>query len=614
MILSITRLCLLCVLVVSCGSLPPEQDEDFLLEEEKKPLVSSPDPAPTPVIVEESIKTLPSRKIVKKSYKKGFKEVAKEIGLENVQAIRLYAVDWSGDGATDLVVLPDHYSVPVFYRYDKFEEIFIKTERQAFDQSLRASYLTFADFNKDGRLDVIVATLNQKTELTKEPLRLFLARKGKREGAIFKEVIDAFPNNKMPVAAITLIDMNMDGLLDVYVANWYDNRQERLKLVPDRFFLAQKGGTKFVDQSAYLEKEHNYNNDLKRHTHATPSFGSSQCDLDQNGYPDVLVASSSGYNNKAWMNLRERRSKLRTFRDMGRKIGLAADKEGSNFINGGGNSFYMLCSDYNQDGLIDVAVGELFHSYDTETKDRSAILSGATPNFPPKFIRTEYHKDDGSGTWSQGDRRAIWLDVNMDSYVDLLVENSGFPPKSRLIFFEQGHDHSFADEAPRYGIDIINPSGMVTMDFDRDGRPDLISGQNNIRYSGLQTKLHAFKNDFVHKKTRVLHVVLRGKRANYHGLGASVFLKTNNKTYYQNVDYAQGALPSQNEEGLWYALGVDETPEHIEVRWPYLVKDRTGRQYPLRIKYRLSAQALRKGISYLKLFDNGKMSIKGKRP
>jgi hypothetical protein len=591
-----------------CGTLPVDDEFSFEAPKALKAKAKA-----------EKVRAYPKRKVPKEApkrsavTKKGFKEVSSDIGLEGISAVRLYAVDWSGDKLTDLVILPDHYSSPLFYRYDPKSKKFIKDKRSFFSQSLRASFLVFADFNKDNHLDMIVATLNQKTELNKYPLRLFLSnQKGKKEN-YYQEKKDAFPPLKMPVASISLTDINMDGWLDLYVANWYDNSKGRLMLAPDRLFRGEKGGITFRDKSAYLEGEHDYNSDLKTFTNATPSFGSSVCDLDQNGFPDILVASSSGHNNRAWFNLANQKTvgpnKLRTLRDLGRKTGLSSDKEGFYSPLSGGNSFYMICSDYNQDGLIDVASGELFHSYDSETKDRSAILSSSTRDFPPQYIRTEYHKDDGSGSWSQGDRRAIWVDLNFDSYLDLVIENSGFPPKSRMVFFEQGADHSFADEAPDYGIDIVNPSGIVTMDFNHDGKVDLLSGQHKIRSSDLKTKLYAFANDFPDQQTRRIRLILRGKKANYHGLGASVFIKTNNKTYYQNVDYAQGALPSQNEEGLWFAIGLDEKPEFIEVRWPYLVQGRSSK-YPLRIKYRFGLKALSKGTTTMTLFDNGKLLIK----
>lgn len=532
-------------------------------------------------------------------YPNYFKEASKSLGLENVVSVHTYAVDFNHDGHTDLVTLSDFYSAPTFHRYNKKTKKFETLKKSLFDKSIRASFLVFADFNKDGKKDVIVATLNQKTELNKYPLRLFVYKKG-----MFVEVPKAFPSRKAPTAGITLVDMDMDGLLDVYVANWYDmSKKGKSRLTPDRLYIATKKGLSFQDVSGALEGEHTKSKD-NSYSNASPSFGSSQCDLDQNGYPDVLVASSSGYDNKVWFNKKKGNTQNRYYVNKAKESGLAADNDGLFSILSGGNTFYMICSDYNDDGLIDVAVGELFHSYDNESKDRSSVLSGSSKTFPPKFIRTEYHKDDGTGSWSQGDRRAIWVDLNQDSLLDLVVENSGFPPKSKLIYFMQNPDRSFSDMSYDHGIDIINPTGTVTIDVNRDGLIDLVTSRSNTRRVNLEKKMFAFVNQKRRKNTRTIIVKLKGKLANTQGIGASVFLQTSNRRIFRNVDYGQGSLPSQNEEGLWFTLTSDEAPLWFDIRWPYLVKKK-NRAYPLQKRYRFSLKWLKKKTIYLELSDDG---------
>jgi len=409
----------------------------------------------------------------------------------------------------------------------------------------------------------------------------------------------------MPTSSISLIDVNLDGLLDVFAGNWFDNTKRVPRPAPDRIFLAVEKGLKWQDASYLLESELQYDKGLEVYTNATATYGTSICDIDDNGYADILSASSSGRSNKVWLNFEDKKNKDRILKDYAKVLGLASDREGSFDKRGGGNSFYQLCTDYNNDGLFDVAVGELIHSYDPETRDRSAILTGSNPSFPPQFIRTEYHKDDGSGSWSQGDRRAIWSDFNFDGYVDLLVENSGFPPKSRFIAFEQGSDHSFGDRAKDFGIDVMNPSGSIVIDYNRDGRPDLFVGQVSIRNSSIAPRLYAFKNNFAWGKKRIVKIILRGKKANYHGIGASVTLKTNKANYKRVVDFSYGGLPSQNQEGLWLGIGENEIPLEVEVRWPLAKKDRLGRSYPLRRVYKLRNLSFKKSISII-LLESGR--------
>ncbi len=518
-----------------------------------------------------------------------FVDVTESLGLSHTKSAHNYIVDWNGDGRDDLVVLPEYYGTPIFYRYDEKTKKFIQSKHNPFGKVTRTSFMAFVDFNRDGLLDVVLATLNQRTELNKDPLRLYIAKK--KKGSIHYELkADAFPKKILPISSLGLFDFNMDGLIDIYVGTWFDFQKKGNKSAPDRLYQATKDGLSFVDASAHLEGEHKYDSDLKAYPHAVPTYGVQACDVDQNGYPDIATASSSGYSNRLWLNLKEIKSGDRIFKDFGEKSKFAHDLEGAYSPLGGGNSFYSLCHDYNNDGLIDFAVGELFHSYDTESRDRSSILSGMKNSFPPQFLRTEYHMDDGTGSWNQGDRRAVWIDYNFDSYTDLIVENSGFPPKSRLIAFDQDQNHSFADLSKDIGIDVVNPSGIATGDFNGDGRPDLFVGQVSIRNASIQPRLYIFENQFDWNKKKVLKVILRGKKANYHGLGATVVMKTNLGTYTKIVSYLDGGLPSQNSEGLFFGLQGSEIIKNIEVRWPYLKKDKSGSVYPFRKSYQVSSK------------------------
>lgn len=543
----------------------------------KKETVTKKNQVPTPKKIE-PLNAGPSMK----AQVEGLEDVTEALGLKGESATHLYAVDWNGDGRVDLVTLPEFYGPPQFYLFKKGR--FVKEEVSPLEAAVRASFLVFADFDKDGLLDLITVTLNQKSALNKVPLRLFKGMK-KKGKVVFAEVQGALPDRALATSSISLIDINMDGMLDLYLGNWFDTEKKPPRPQPDRLYLAVDKGLKWKDASYFLEEELKYESDLSLYPNARPTFGTSICDLDRNGYPDILTASSSGHSNKVWLNLFDAKNDDRILKDYGRKTQLDHDNEGSFSPTGGGHSFYMLCHDYNNDGFLDVAKGELFHSYDPESRDRSSIMTGKSAAIPPQFIRTEYHKDDGSGSWSQGDRRAIWYDFNFDSYTDLLVENSGFPPKSRLVLFQQYDDHAYADMASQFGLDIVNPSGSVVLDFNGDGKLDLLMGQVSLRDSRIKPRLYAFKNVFPWEGKRVLKINLKGKRANAHGVGAMVTLKTNKGLYTKVHDPAYGPLNSQNQFGLWFGLKKGESPLEVEVRWPLEKKTRAGKKYPYRRTY-----------------------------
>lgn len=528
-----------------------------------------------------------------------FKDKTSGLGLNGISATQSYAVDFDIDGYTDLAILPDHYSIPEFFRYHPKAQKFIPIP-SPFDEVLRASFLLFYDFDGDMIRDCIVGTLNQKTELTRYPLRMFKGslRKGRY---VLSEVLDAFPTKIEPTASVVPLDFDLDGKLDLFLANWY--RKENGKNIPRPDRLLKGNGLKFLDVSNLLGNEHETSRDEVKYPNAMPSFSASVCDVDQNGYPDLLVSNSSGFPDKLWMNLKDSRKKTVHFVDVGIASGFAQDSDGIFAPRGAGNSFYAVCADYNNDGIMDIAKGELFHSYDPESRDRSAILSGSSFDYPPKFIRTEYHRDDGSGNWSQGDRRGVWEDLNQDGLIDLLVENSGFPPKSRLVFFEQQLNHAFEDKAEIYGLDLVNPSGIVTMDWNRDGKPDLLVGQNSLRTEAIKPRVYAFQNEFPSQYPSV-RFFLRGKKANKYGIGALVILKTSLESQRRMAHESFGNLPSQVSEGVSFGLGLGKA-RYVEVRWPILGKVKGGKMMPVLKSYDLSKYDLTQ-VHEITLCENGK--------
>lgn len=575
----------------------------FSCAKKKKVIVSNPTISVDSKVVAKKVKLLTNIGPSKKNTQK-FKEMTKSLGLDNIVANNLYPVDVNSDGYTDLVLLSTVYDSPKFYLYNPKLKKFEKMSSPAFRFPIRASFLAFADFNKDGIYDLLVGTLNQKTELSKEPLRLF---KGNRRGnnPFYIEIKNAFPKKIMPTATVSFIDFDLDGHLDVFAGNWFDYSKKRPTPTPDRLFKGKFFN--FKDVSYLLNEEHKFIRSEKRFVNARPTFGVSTCDLDQNGFPDILTSSSSGYHNKLWMNLKDSKRKgERLFKDTSKVAGFACDPEGSYSPLSGGKSFYSACTDYNNDGIMDVALGELYHSYDSETSDRSSILTGSELTFPPKFIRTEYHEDDGSGNWSQGDKRGFWADYNRDSLDDLFVDNSGFPPKSRLILFHQHSDHSFQNLSPDLGIDILNPVGSVFWDPDRDGRLDILSGQTNIRNSKIKPKLWAFQNIIPFNGNRSIRFYLKGKLANANGIGATIVLNTSKGTQRKFVQYSYGPLPSQLEEGMFFGLGQKNKIDSVEVKWPFLVKDKAGRGTPLVRKYNLKSFNFKYHVD-VTLCDSGRL-------
>lgn len=511
-----------------------------------------------------------------------------EYGLNGLYAVTFNAVDLNFDGYTDLAILPTYYSRPKFYLWDKNGNKFIPWTHDPLPADFKASYLLIYDMNKDRIPDLISGVLNQRSEISQIPLKIYYGQMW--EGKLtFEEAPEAINLPVEPTSSVSIIDYDLDGWPDIFVSNWFENKEKQYLPVADRLLRNNKG--KFEEVTHLLREEADKATDQLYPPNAKPSYGSSTCDIDQNGFPDIMTVSSSGHKNKLWMNNRSGVNE-RFFEDIGTISNYASDPDGSLIPTGGGRSFFSACADYNDDGLMDIFLGELSHAYDNESVDRSSILTGSKELYPPYFLRTEYLSDVNSESWNQGDRRGAWVDYNLDGRVDIIVDNSGFPPYSRLVLFEQDETRSFINVAAQLGLDIVNPTGTIVLDVNKDGKPDFLTSQNNIRKSEIPPRLYLFENNLDVKGRQSIRINLHGIRSNTSGLGAMVMLYTelNGKKVIQRrwVEYSQGGLPSQNEAGILFGLEEGAKLVGVKVRWPFVVKKgfSTGevieKLYPLR--------------------------------
>jgi hypothetical protein len=530
---------------------------------------------------------------------KMFLDMTDEYGLKNLKAVHLYAVKLNNDNFTDLVLLDDFYTSPKFFIFNSEKSKF-ELMNYPFKEIVRASFLNFADFDHDGIIDLVVGSLNQKTEMTKRPIRLFRGEQHNNEINFIEE--SEIGTNVTPAANVSLLDFDLDGELDIFIANWFDQSSDTPKIVPN--ILLKGKGFKFENVSYLLRDEYEISKVTKTYKNASPTFGATICDVDQNGFPDILTNSSNGYFNKMWLNLDKNTE--REFQDFGEVTGYASDNEGGKEIKGGNNSFFTACADYNNDGIVDLAVGNLFHDRDPETRDRSCILTGSSLKFPPSFIRSEFYQVESSKNWSEGDRRGVFLDYNLDGLEDLFVENSGFPPDSRLILFEQLEDHAYDEVSNKYGIDLVNPSGVISIDLNHDGILDFIVGQSDVRASNSANRIYAFVNLTKRLNRGSLKINLQARLANSMGISGSAKLITNKRKYFRNVNYNYGSLPSQNESGIYFAFDK-EIPQNLIINWPIGTRDRLNRIIPIIKKYDLKKYQLKGKHTELNICEDGRI-------
>ncbi len=538
---------------------------------------------------------------------KAFIDKTAELGLLGHTFTSVAAVDLNLDHLPDLMLMPSFLGQPKFFLYQSELKKFVPTFNR-FEESESFSFAIFADFDRDGVVDAFTATLNQKNELRPKPLRYWQGHY--RDGQLVFKRSKHFPDRApSPIASLHPVDVNLDGRLDLFIGHWFGQKKQQMVPHADELWLNLPEGWK--ESSQLLKGEHS--SDPKADLYpaqAKPTWATNSCDMDNDGWPDLLTASSAGHDNKLWMN-RPARSKYepRYFEDRGRSSQYAADTQGFLTTTGGGRTFCSVCADYNQDGIMDIFLCELTHGWDPLGVDRSSVLTGSNPLYPPQFLRTEYMSDTQEENWNQGDKRANWADLNLDGRLDIVVDNSGFPPHSRLVTFLQDETQAFTNEATALGVDFVNPQGTIVVDFNVDGKPDILSAQFNVRQSESQNRLYFFEN-LQTVKSPLLTLFLEGDKANKWGWGSLVSLFLENpkdktkkvlRYYYHAI---QGGIPSQSPEGLRVALPENFELRGVKVRWPYLKNPLSPQSGPIEHRYRLPVSR-NSGHSLFTLCESG---------
>ena len=148
-----------------------------------------------------------------------FKDKTIDYGLNGIKANNINIVDLNGDNYSDIVIIPSFYDYPIFYYFDIHQKKFIKGE-SPFKVTPRVSYMLFYDLNGDNITDVLTGVLNQQSELSREPLRVFYGKKHNHPKLEFIESKNS--TRPTPSSTVNLVDFNMDGKLDLFIGNWFE--------------------------------------------------------------------------------------------------------------------------------------------------------------------------------------------------------------------------------------------------------------------------------------------------------------------------------------------------------------------------------------------------------
>jgi hypothetical protein len=317
------------------------------------------------------------------------------------------------------------------------------TEQSGFFHQGHGKCTAMADFNNDGMLDIYISVVYGHNKLFQN------------EGKLrFREATESYGVDcKYDTHGIAVADFNNDGYLDMFLANNLEALTE-LRGVdiqqPNFFYIGNDEG--FIEcavTSRLAGGPFNY------------SCGVTTADVNGDGLLDVYV-SEGGYRsgptcaNSLYINNGDG-----TYRDIAVEAGVADE----------GNGYCCSFCDYDNDGLVDLYVGNLNDKADMNTR-RLYHNEGKL-----KFTDVT----DKLGMRANGyNVTCLWLDIDNDGDQDLFLANSSGngaaadPKYGANTLFRNNGDGTFTDISKESGVDIVtNSRGATFGDIDNDGDLDI---------------------------------------------------------------------------------------------------------------------------------------------
>jgi hypothetical protein len=511
-------------------------------------------------------------------------------------------LDFDRDGKPDLFFVNSHTwpgdasptsprATQALYRNrgdGTFEDV---TAAYGLDVELYGMGVAIADFDNDGWPDIFITAVGGN--------RLFRNVDGKR----FEDVTERsglgaslWPNESaadfahhagpisFPSSAVWL-DYDGDGRLDLFVCyyvTWapaYDlgvaavlPGGARAYVPPQQFTGAQcqlfrnlgrdeKGNTRFEDVSAaagVLVSETSEPGGSPRPV--GKALGAVVCDVDGDGWPDVIVANDT-VRNFFFHNVPGPKDS-RVFKEVGLVAGIAyAD----------GRPRGGMGIDAGEIGPGDFAV--VIANF---THEPNSLFRRQRTN---PLIFTDVATEIGLAAPSQRAMKfgAVFFDFDRDGRLDLFTANGHLEPdigtaqpgqthaQAAHLFWNTGQrTETFVPATDAGGRDLFPPMvgrGCAYLDYDGDGKLDLIVSANNGR-------ARLFRNETPDANNWV-RFVLRGtgERTNRDAIGAEVTLSAGGVTQRWYVTPAHGYL-SQSDLSAYFGLGGATTIDRVTVRWP----------------------------------------------
>jgi enediyne biosynthesis protein E4 len=403
------------------------------------------------------------------------------------------------------------------------------------------------DYNNDGHLDIYLNNFG---------LNVLYRNNG---DGTFTDVTEeaGVANGDQVGAGACFLDINGNGLLDLYVSNYVDFTLDRHQTrhvsghpayvgpmiygpVPDTLFRNNGDGT-FTDISEESGVA----------AHSGTGMGIICADYDGDGDTDIIIG------NDAMGNFVLRNDGSGRFEEVGLVTGLAYDLHGV-----GQGTMGVECGDYNNDGLLDFYMTSYQKQWATLYRNRGAGMFEDVTLVEGAGIGTYPHVTWGVGMVdfnNDGHRDLFIACGHLQDTVDLWDDTTSY--HARNILLANTGQGRFVDVSPQSGdgLDVKRSSrGAAFDDLDNNGKIDVV-------ILNARNEPTILRNDSPGQH-HWLRVRLRGTRSNRDGIGARIKVIAGDLTQVSEVHSGRGY---QSHYGLQphFGLGHRDRVDRIEVRW-----------------------------------------------